>query len=46
MLNVRLAGPPVWEIAVHLVVAGDVYDVVFLCYHFSHEMFWMRSGAY
>ena len=23
--------PPVWEIAVHLAVAGDVYDGVFLC---------------
>ena len=31
MLNVRLAGDPVWEIAVHLAVAGDVSDAVFLC---------------
>ena len=32
LLNVRLAGwPPVWEIAVHLAVACDVYDGVFLC---------------
>ena len=27
MFNVRLAiEPPVWEIAVHLAVAGDVFD--------------------
>ena len=32
-----------WEIAVHLAVAGGVYDGVFLCCHFSHEMSWMRS---
>ena len=25
------------EIAVHLAVAGDVFDGVFLCYPFSHE---------
>ena len=24
----------VWEIAVHLAVAGDVFDGVFLCYPF------------
>ena len=30
---------------VHLAVAGDVFDGVFLCCHFSLEMFWMRSGA-
>ena len=35
MLNV---GPPVWELAVHLAVAGDVLDGVFLCCTFSHEM--------
>ena len=29
-----------WEIAVHLAVAGGVYDGVFLCCHFSHEMSW------
>ena len=23
--------PPVWEIAIHLTVAGDVFDGVFLC---------------
>ena len=35
MLNVRLAGwPHVWEIAVHLVVADDVFDGVFLCCSF------------
>ena len=31
MLNVRLAG----EIAVHLAVAGDVFDGVFICCPFS-----------
>ena len=31
------------EIAVHLAVACDVYDGVFLCCPFSHEMSWMRS---
>ena len=36
MLNVRLAGDR--EIAVHLAVAGDVFDCVFLCCPFSHEM--------
>ena len=47
MLNVRLAGDhlQVWEIAVHLAVAGDVFDGVFLCCPFSHEMSWMRSGT-
>ena len=30
-------------VAVHLAVAGDVYDGVFLCFLFSHEMSWMRS---
>ena len=43
MLNVRLA---VWETAVHLAVAGGVFDGVFLCCPFSHEMSWMRSGTY
>ena len=38
-----LADFPVWEIAVHLAVACDVYDGVFLCCPFSHEMSWMRS---
>ena len=40
MLNVRLAGdPPVWEIAVSLAVAGDVFDGVFLCCPFSPTTF-------
>ena len=34
---------PVWEIAVHLAVACDVYDGVFLCCSFSHEVSWVRS---
>ena len=33
----------VWEIAVHLTVAGDVSDGVFLCCPFSNEMSWLRS---
>ena len=33
----------VWEIAVHLAVACDVDDGVFLCCPFSHEVSWMRS---
>ena len=42
MLNVRLAGDqPVWEIAVHLAIASDVFDGVFLCCTFSHEMSWV-----
>ena len=46
MLNVRLAGdPPVWEYADYLAVAGDVYDGVFVCCPFSHEMSWMRPGT-
>ena len=28
---------------VHLAVACDVYDGVFLCCSFSHEVSWMRS---
>ena len=24
--------------------AGDVFDGIFLCCPFSHEMFWIRSG--
>ena len=31
------------EIAVHLAVAGGVYDSVFLCCPLFHEMSWMRS---
>ena len=42
MSNVRLADAPVWEIA----VTGDVFDGIFLCCPFSHEMSWMRSGTY
>ena len=34
---------PVWEIVVHLAVAWDVYDGVFLSCPFSHEMSWVRS---
>ena len=30
--------PPVWEIAVHLAVAGDVFDGVYLCRSFSQDM--------
>ena len=41
MLNDR----PVWEIAVHLAVAGDVFDGVFWCCPLSHEMSLMRSGT-
>ena len=46
MLNVRLVGDHLygyWEIAVHLAVAGDVCDGVFLCCPFAHWMSWMRS---
>ena len=44
MLNVRLAGDHCMaKIAVHLAVAGDVYDGVYLCCPFANEMFWMRS---
>ena len=32
--------------AVHLAVAGDVFDGVFLCCSFSQEMSWMRSETY
>ena len=39
----RRLKPPVWEIAVHLAVACDVYDGVFLCRSFSHEVSWVRS---
>ena len=46
MLNVRLAGDHLYlKIAFHLAVAGDVFDGVFLCCPFSHEMSWMRSGT-
>ena len=33
----------IWKIAVHLAVACNVYDGVFLCCSFSHEVSWMRS---
>ena len=38
-------GIHVWEIAVLLAVAGDVFNGVSLCCPFSHEMSWMRSGT-
>ena len=31
--------------AVHLAVAGDVFDGVFLCCPLFHEMSWVRSGT-
>ena len=31
------------SLSVHLAVACDVYDGVFLCCPFSHEVSWMRS---
>ena len=34
-----------WEIVAHLAVAGGVFDGVFLCCPFSHEVSWMRSGT-
>ena len=46
MLIIRLAGDHLsGKIAVHLAVACDVFDGVFLCCPFSHEMSWMRSGT-
>ena len=33
------------NISVHLAVAGDVFDSVFLCCPVSHEMSWMISGT-
>ena len=30
---------------IHLAVAGDVFDGVFFCCPFSHEMSWMKSGT-
>ena len=38
-------GPPVWEIAVHLAVAGDVFNGVFVCCPFFHKMSWMKFGT-
>ena len=43
MFNVRLADDHLWETAVHLAVAGGVFDGVFLCRPFSHWMSWMGS---
>ena len=46
MLNVGLADDHLyWQMAVHLAVAGDAFDGIFLCYPYSHEMSWMRSGT-
>ena len=42
-VNYRIAGDHLYGIAVHLAVAGDVFDGVFLCCPFSHEMSRMRS---
>ena len=36
---------PVWVTAIHLTVAGSVFDGVFLCFQFSHQMSWMRPGT-
>ena len=33
------------RLAVHLAVAGDVFDGAFLCCPFSHKMSSMRSGT-
>ena len=41
MFNVRLAGDHLYGVL--LAVAGGVYDSVFLCCPFSHEMSWMGS---
>ena len=32
-------------IAVHMAVARDVFDYVFICCPFSHDISWMRSGT-
>ena len=45
MLIVRLADGQLWEIAVHLAIADDVFDGVFLSCPFSHAMSCMRSGT-
>ena len=34
-----------WEIAVHLAVAGGVFDGVYMCCPFSNEMSWVTSGT-
>ena len=43
MTNVRLADDHLY--GVHLAVAGDFFDGVFLCCPFSHEMSRMISGT-
>ena len=52
MLIVRLAGDHLYGkllfiwlslVMFHLAVIGDIYDGVFSCCPFSHEMSWMRS---
>ena len=45
MLNDRHTVDPIWETAIHLAAAGDIFDGVVLCCPFSHEMSWMRSGT-
>ena len=45
MLIVKPAGDHLYGKSVHLTVAGDVFDGVFLCCPFSHEMSWVRSGT-
>ena len=35
LLYINSQRQPVWEIAVHLAVAGDVFDGVFLCCLFT-----------
>ena len=40
LLNVRLAGDHLYG---KLLYTGGVYDSVFLCCPFFHEMSWMRS---
>ena len=46
MFNVMLTSDHLYgKMAVYLAVAGDVFDGVFLCCPFSHEVSWMRSGT-
>ena len=40
MLDVRLAGPPVWEL-----LFTWLPSVISFMLSFSHEMSWMRSGT-
>ena len=44
-IYILIVRPPMWKIAAHLAVAGDVFDGVFMCCSFSHEISWMRSGT-